>query len=183
MKSKQVRARLLVIDSDVLATATGNENPRSKICLETMMTVQQMRHRVLRTPTIATEWNNRLPKFAALWLKQMKSRGLLEDLAEEPDCGIAGALEKLGVAADILTIMLKDKHLLEAALIADRTVLSMDETAYYHFYDAAKSVSQIRPIMWANPERAADACVAWLMAGARPDIARRVGRRPRRGMA
>jgi len=182
MKRKEIRPRLLVIDSDVVATATGNENPRSIICLLTLNTVLQSGHQVLLTPAIATEWNNRFPKFAALWLKQLKSRRQLVERIDEPDCGIAGALQKLGVTAEILVIMLKDRHLLEAALIADQTVFSMDETAYYHFYDAARSISLIRPIMWANPERATDACVDWLTTGARPAKNRRIGIRPRRGM-
>lgn len=182
MKPKQTRPRLLVIDSDVVATATGNENPRSIICLQTLNMVQQMRHRVLLTPSIKTEWDNRLPRIAARWLTQMKSRRLIEWRDEEPDCGVAGALQRLDVTDDILTIMLKDKHLLEAALTADYTVLSMDETAYYHFYAATATIKQIRLVMWANPERTADETINWLANGARPEKVRRIGQRPRRGM-
>lgn len=181
MKAKQVRTRLLVVDSDVIAAATGNENPRSKICLLTLTTIQQMRHRVLLTPEINREWNNRFPRFAALWLKQMKSRGLLELWEEEPESGISGALQKLGVTSDILTIMLKDKHLLEAAKVGDQTILSMDETAYYHFFAASASISQLRRLMWVSPERISDTCVAWLQAGAKPETKRCIGIRPRRG--
>ena len=181
MKAKKVRPRVLVIDSDVVATATGNENPRSMSCLLTLNTVLQVGHKVLLTPAIATEWNNRFPKFAGRWLVQMKSRGSLVEVDDEPDTGIAGALRKLPVHPDILAIMLKDKHLLEAALLAHQTVLSMDETAYYHFYAAANAISQIRPVMWTNPERAVDDCVTWLISGARPETNRRIGIRPRRG--
>lgn len=181
MKAKKVHSRLLVIDSDVVATATGNENPRSIICLLTLNTVLVIGHKVLLTPAIATEWNNRFPKFAGRWLVQMKSRSLLVEVEDEPDKGVAGALRKLAAHPDVLAIMLKDKHLLEAALVAHQTVLSMDETAYYHFYDAVGTISQIRQVMWVNPERAADECVEWLIRGARPETNRRIGIRPRRG--
>lgn len=69
----------------------------------------------------------------------------------------------------------KDTHLLEAALQADRIVISRDETVRTLFRQCCPAVKEIRNVLWANPEIEAEEVVSWLEGGARMETARRLG--------
>lgn len=63
--------------------------------------------------------------------------------------------------------MVKDAHLIEAARAADRIVVSLDERARALFREAALAVSELRAVMWANPDNQEEGVVEWLDRGAR----------------
>lgn len=66
--------------------------------------------------------------------------------------------------------MLKDTHLLEAALATDRLIMSLDEVARDLFAAVARNgVSKITAIMWMNPGTNRANVFTWLAAGARED--------------
>lgn len=178
--SAPLPARRLVVDADIVAAATAHVNPRSVQCTTLLATILATRHVVTLPPFLREEWERRFPRASHIWLTAMYARRLVHEPELNPNRGVAGALARLPFHPDIVAIVVKDAHLLEAALATDRIVLSMDETAYYHFCDAAATLSQIRPVMWANPERAADDCITWLTTGAKPETKRRIGRRPRK---
>ncbi len=64
--------------------------------------------------------------------------------------------------------MLKDVHLLEAALAADCVVVSLDDTALRLFRQAAQEIRNLRKITWANPVTDPQAVEDWLKQGAKP---------------
>jgi hypothetical protein len=66
---------------------------------------------------------------------------------------------------------LKDVHLIEAALAADKIVVSLDDQARALF-----DVGELRTILWVNPVRHHPDCLAWLDEGAEPDERWRLGR-------
>lgn len=101
---------------------------------------------MVQTPRLEEEWDNHASDYSLDWLVQMESRRRVVHAAEEPETGIHGALRKLVVTPEVLTIMLKDCHLLEAALAADRVVAFKDEKAYAHFYRASASIKTKRQI-------------------------------------
>lgn len=74
--------------------------------------------------------------------------------------------------------MQKDRHLLEAALTADETILSLDETDRRRFAEACGDIRSIRNIVWANPDRDADNCLDWLQRGASPEARLRLNNYP-----
>ncbi len=175
------RARQLIIDADVLQSASEKvkaNDTKAAACRAALEAIRQVRHYVVQTPRLGEEWGNHASEYSLRWLVEMESRRRVVDMAIEPQTGLEGALRRLPVAPEVLAIMLKDCHLLEAALAADHTVISKDEKAYAHFYRAAASITQIRPVMWASPMRKADECTRWLLAGAKPETKRRIGRRP-----
>jgi ABC-type iron transport system FetAB ATPase subunit len=71
--------------------------------------------------------------------------------------------------------MLKDVHLLEAALATDEIVVALDETVRGLFIEAVISVGEIRNVVWVNPDRADEEPLIWLEGGAKPDKKRRLG--------
>ncbi len=64
-----------------------------------------------------------------------------------------------------LEAMLKDFHLLEAALATDQIVISLDETSRYLFAAACQQIGEIREIMWVHPDEAE--ILDWLNDGAK----------------
>ena len=65
--------------------------------------------------------------------------------------------------------MLKDFHLIEAAMTTDRTVIALDEIVRALFCGASLTVGELRTIIWANPDNFQDDVTAWLEAGAEPE--------------
>lgn len=60
--------------------------------------------------------------------------------------------------------LLKDVHLIEAALAADKIVVSLDDEARALF-----DVGELGTVLWINPVRYYPDCLTWLAEGAEPD--------------
>ena len=75
----------------------------------------------------------------------------------------------------IVRAMLKDLHLIEAALVSDQTVLSLDETVRRHFSNTAILVDDLKVVIWVNPVLKRERAIAWLKDGAKPDASRLLG--------
>ena len=71
--------------------------------------------------------------------------------------------------------LLKDFHLIAAAIASDRTVVSLDEIVRRLFKAAAESVEAIRKVVWVNPVKPAEDAVQWLRSGAKAEAARMLG--------
>lgn len=168
----------VIIDADIMHSASGNENDLSIRCREVLDTVLEAGHWLVRTPKIKEEWDNgHLSRYSTNWLRLMQSRRKLLD-SDEQSSGLAGAIGNLPALPAEQSIMLKDHHLLEAALNSEKRVISKDEAAYFHFYHASATITQLRKVMWASPMRPKDECAEWLAGGAKPETKRRIGRRP-----
>jgi hypothetical protein len=72
--------------------------------------------------------------------------------------------------------MLKDLHLVEAALHAGAPVASLDEvTARGPFRSACRSVGRLRQVVWVNPTVEAERPLEWLHEGALDEDCRCLG--------
>ena len=71
--------------------------------------------------------------------------------------------------------MLKDIHLVEAALQADKIVISMDDTVRHCLHDIAFSIGVLKHIIWVNPYTGEDNAIGWLQDGAKPEKERLLG--------
>ena len=67
--------------------------------------------------------------------------------------------------------MLKDFHLLEAALATDNRIISNDDRARNSF----RRIPDVRLVLWVNPSRPEEKAVEWLTKGARLEAYRRLG--------
>ena len=179
-KQSTIAPRHLVVDADVLASASEKEteNQVPAQCREVLEAIRAVPHYVVHTPALEQEWDDHASTYSLTWLVQMEARRRVKPLGEEPQSGLLGALGKLSFTPEVRKIVEKDCHLVEAALATDCCILSKDERAYLHYYFAAEHLSQLRRVMWASPVRPADDCANWVAAGAKPDAKRRIGRRP-----
>ena len=79
-----------------------------------------------------------------------------------------------------LKAMRKDYHLLEAAIVTDQNVISLDEIVRGLFDRAAVSVVALKNIVWVNPDRDAEEPIGWLNKNAKPERKRMLGFRAKR---
>jgi hypothetical protein len=67
--------------------------------------------------------------------------------------------------------MMKDVHLLEAALATDKRIVSRDDTARNSF----RGIRDVRLVVWVNPYRPEERAVEWLSRVARMESYRQLG--------
>lgn len=121
------------------------------------------------TADIAAEWNEHQSSFARRWRVSMTASRRVRRLSLEHNDDLR---RKIGSTADNASqreAMLKDCHLLEAALATDNTIVSLDEAARELFSAAAQTVGELRGVVWANPDRVEEGVESWLASGARPE--------------
>jgi hypothetical protein len=139
-------------------------------------------HRLVLTDAIKAEWGRHASRFAQRWLVRMAQKGKVEEMDVAPDDALRDALGDFATTVSERGIeieayrreMLKDCHLLEAALAADQAVVSLDRDDRRRFALACATVTQIANVVWVNPERPEDRCADWLKQGASPDEALRL---------
>lgn len=174
---RKTDSKQLVIDADV-ARASGSKeakNPRAKQCRDFLQTVLSVCHRVVMTRTISDEWKNHQSRFARRWLVSMKARRKIVKIDPSKDTTLREIIKNTTHDENKIDVLLKDIHLLEAAMKTDNIIISLDETVRKLLANVAKSVGEIRDIIWVNPERTEEEIpIKWLEDGAPPESYRKL---------
>ncbi len=172
-------SRRLVIDASVARSSGGEDAvfPTSKNCRDFLKAVLDICHHAVLTPEIRKEWHKHKSNFARRWLVSMfaRKKAALIDSAE--DQVLRGKIYQASQSEKAGAAMLKDIHLLEAALVTDEIVVALDETVRALFIEAAISVGEIRKVVWINPDQPDEEALLWLKGGAKPDRKRCLGAR------
>ncbi len=71
--------------------------------------------------------------------------------------------------------MMKDVHLIEAALATGMRVVALDEIVRACFRATSASVPRLRSVCWMNPDIPEEDPLGWLQAGAPADDFRMIG--------
>jgi hypothetical protein len=171
------RSRRLVIDASVARAAGGPEAafPTSIHCRDFLDTVRATAHRVVMTRDIFAEWKNHRSRLAHVWQRSMVAKRRIIFLEVAPNTKLRHKVGTLPISKRGCEAMLKDIHLIEAALVTDRTAISLDEAVRKLFSTAAISVRELRPVVWVNPANPSEEAVTWLNDGARPQKQRKLG--------
>lgn len=169
-------SKRIIVDASVARSAGSGEqaNRFSGPCREALNAIQR-HHRVVFSPECFQEWNRHEREFARRWRRRMVARKKVVFLGETLDEGFRESLAGSVELESEKRAVLKDAHLLEAALQADRIVISRDETVRTLFRQCCPAVQEIRSVLWANPENETEEVVPWLEGGARMETARRLG--------
>jgi hypothetical protein len=154
-----------VIDADVLRASGLSDHPRSRACRDFLLEVLHVCHRAAVTPVLTREWQGHASDFGIHWQAAMQSRGKITRLGGAPKPELRRTVEDLLPAA-VRQIALKDIHLVECALDADRRVVSLDEHARMAFRPLTERCPSLKQVVWVNPERAGREAVLWLREGA-----------------
>lgn len=151
-----VPSRRLVVDASIGAAAGLTDFPTSLRSREFLMEVLKISHRIVMTRDLAREWDNHQTRFSARWRAEMRSRRKIVDVE-----GIENAEFRSQIRTS--AAVLKDLHLIEAALATDRIVVSLDERARREL-----AVDASKDIVWVNAVLEGGHAVYWLRNGA-PD--------------
>ncbi len=169
-------SKRLVIDASVGRAAGGAQTtaPEARACGDFLQNVLDICHRLVMTTAIQQEWQEHASKsrFTRSWLVEMVQRNkvALVDLSE--DTTLRDTLRKCARDEGAAHAMIKDSHLIEAALATDQTVVSLDERARNHFATVSSSIEQVQQIVWVNPTIESENAVSWLQGGALPEAER-----------
>ena len=168
-------AKTLIVDACVAGDA-GSKEPPPEVCIRARAFLEGMRefgHHLGLTPVLQKEWRDHAGRFAQRWLLTMTvKRRIVNVPTDYPTASRSRALQTTTTQKQN-DAMKKDWHLVEAALRADRTVASSDETVRRLFVRAAEVVTQLRPIVWVNP--ALRDLTAWLQADAPAEVEKQLG--------
>jgi hypothetical protein len=169
-------SKRLVIDASVAKSAGGlGASHRVSIsCRDFLMAVLEICHHVVMTPQLATEWRKHASRYSRRWRAAMVARKKVDKPVVSSNTGL------LNKTCDALAqtqrpIVTKDWLLVEAALAADRIIVSSDAEARGCLEQAATAVGEIRDIVWVDPTEEVDSRL-WLQNGAQAEDCRKIGR-------
>ena len=162
---KEKDSKRLVIDTDVLRRSGGQKAtyPAAKSCRDFLNTVTVLSYHVVITPEISKEWNRRASPFARRWWVSMERRNRMCDIDPPQDDKMCGKILRTARSNRQKEKMEKDFRLLNAALATDQTIISCEKEIRKLYARAAQQVSEIRDIIWVNPERTVEEQpIVWL---------------------
>ncbi|MGH9838792.1 MAG: hypothetical protein ACREEM_08410 [Blastocatellia bacterium] len=164
-------SRRLVIDASVARASGGPDavSPTSKHCSDFLQTALVVCHQIVLTTEILEEWHRHESKFASRWLASMFARKNAKLIGSAEDRVLRRKISRSTQSEKARAAMLKDVHLLEAALAADEIVVALDEIVRELFAKASTSVGEIKAIVWVNPDKADEESLRWLENGAKAD--------------
>ena len=134
--------KCIVIDTDIARAASPRDtiDPRPKDCQRLLEVVRDTKHRVVTTKAIRSEWTKHQSQFTQIWFASMIARKQVCWINAPADDQLRGNIEKYALSEKKRSAMLKDTHLIEAALQADKIVISMDETIRDAFGEVTQKV-------------------------------------------
>lgn len=168
--------RRLIIDASIARASSGEHavHPTSMRCRDCLMEISNHGHRMVMTPELRAEWDRHQSNFALQWRTSMQRRGRVVSVEATLEEGLRGRIEATAETEQQCEAIVKDLHLVAAARLPDRTILSLDEIMRRLLHRASRQVRELRPIVWANPDREEEMVPAWIRAGARSEPQRRL---------
>ena len=169
--------RCLVIDTDIARSAGGldAQEGRSKSCRDFLTAVLETQHKVVTTEALRAEWHKHQSRFTKTWLVSMVARKKVCWIEAPSDEELRAKMVHAAKNEKKRDAMLKDIHLIEAALQADKIVISMDEVVRHCFRELAQAVGSLKPIVWVNPCKNDETPLSWLQNGAASEKERQLG--------
>ena len=167
----------LVIDTDVVQSS-GDEkatDPRAVNCRDFLKGVRSHNYRVVMTREINAEWKRHRSGFAHEWKVSMYARKRIVDINPDENDTFRDRITTTTNDSDEIDILRKDLHLIQAAFVTDRRIISLDETVRILFAKVSQQVGEIRNIIWVNPDRKEEEQpITWLKNGAPPEAHRQL---------
>ncbi len=176
MRSKDMKQ--IVVNASVAKAAGGKDATASVSinCTEFLETFRDNTpNHLVMTLELSEEWDEHQSNFAAAWLANMIATRRFHYIVSLQNGTLYDEIIIIANQEKDVTAMLKDLHLLQAALETDKTVISLDETVRTLFAQASEKVGEIRKIIWVNPEKTEEEQpITWLKNGAPPETHRQL---------
>src|ERR1700742_1873333 len=149
----KIPKRLVIVSS--VARSSGDENalfPTSKRCRDFLLATRDICRQAVMTAAMVEEWNQHQSRFARAWRVSMVARRKLHIIDVPSDDQLRENTSRAAARTRNREAMLKDTHLLEAAIATDQIVVSLDETVRTLFVEVANKIGEIKRVCWANPD-------------------------------
>lgn len=159
-------AHKLVIDISVARAAGGEHavHPLAKSCRDFLEVVRKKHYLVVMSPEIRAEWVKYRVPIAITWLTAMQQKGKVHFVTPPDFEELRLKIEGCARGKAQLRHMIEDIHLIKAALVTDRTVISGDREVQHLFARATPDVKELRNIVWVDANEAG--LLAWVQGGA-----------------
>lgn len=168
------RPRQLVIDADIVHSASEATYPISSTCRKFLDIVLEVGHHLVMTKAIREEWHRHISKYARTWRRRMWARKRVVRIVGERDETLRVRIAS-SVPQEQQAMIAKDVHLVEAARATDRLITSRDERVRRALGAAANKVEELKKITWVNPTREDEKPIDWLRDGAKTEKHRLLG--------
>ena len=162
MSAKNVSSFVIVVDASIAHAAGSFESkhPTGIRCRECLAAVRGTGHRLAWNAPIKSEWTSHESAFASSWRAEMFRRGKVTVV---PDDSIGEVRAAVATApTERHSALLKDAHIVEAALNSDHRVLSCDSKACGHWRTVCEAYAPIGIINWVDPTNDHQGANAWL---------------------
>lgn len=171
-----VQSRVLVIDASI-ARAAGDVSlhPTSRRCREFLTAVREHGHSLVMTNPIRDEWDRHQSRFARLWRTSMFARKQIRIVEVPSHLSLESRVARVVTDSVLVAIVDKDRRLIEAALVTEKRITSLDDRVRKHLEDHIDRLPEVRPICWVNPDRDEETALDWLATGAPAERRRLLG--------
>jgi hypothetical protein len=178
MSKKRAKTYCIVLDASIAHSAGTLEtsSPTGMRCRDCLIAVRSVCHRMAWSEAIKAEWDRHQSTFAGQWLVTMMNLKKLRPVKDERLEELRAAIEEHSEDKNVARIMLKDAHLIEAALATDARIASWEDTVRGHYRRLAASHEPLRRIIWVNPASEEEQVIEWLEEGAPAQRSRRLKR-------
>ncbi|AIU77430.1 MULTISPECIES: hypothetical protein [Bacillus] len=151
-----------IIDACVITSASP-KTPVSKRVATFLEMFLETKNKIGMTKTLKEEWLRHPSPYTAKVYGLLKNQRRIikisdHETVEDLRIKIQNIKDKQRVEA-----ILKDIHLLEAAIVTDKFIISLDNKArnnFNHFYDC---ISDIPDVCWVNPSVETEFALEWLL--------------------
>jgi hypothetical protein len=163
----KVRSRLLVIDASIaMAAGEVSMHPTSRDCREFLQTVLKVCHCMVMTDPIREEWKRHQTRFARRWQTSMMARRKVEFVEVAAHLSLERRITRAESDEAIAAVMEKDRRLVEAALVTEQRVISLDDRMREHLHNHVSKLPEVQSICRVNPNKGEERAIAWLESGA-----------------
>lgn len=159
----------MVIDADVLRSAGDDAatDPTSIQCRNLLTAILKICHRAAVDPRLIAEWDKHQSRFSSKWrVRMVEQDKVIMIEAHEQTALRTQCLNTHGQSEKKQNAILKDFHLVEIAVAADRIILSRDATMRDLLSAACERDDKMAEIMWVVPVD--EDVIPWLEGGAMP---------------
>lgn len=147
-------AKFVVIDTSVARACGGLDavHPTSKNCRDFLLAFRAGGNTLAFSEDLRCEWREHKSTFARTWLVSMNARRNVEKLSLAPHVHLRNRILLDTPEPAAKREVLKDFHLIEAALETDRVVVSLEKVSLAFFHRAARNrAAELRQVMWRDP--------------------------------
>ena len=163
----------VVVDADVLRAAGSTEHPTSRLARQALEAIRSGNHRLVLCRPLQQEYQRHASLFAERWRANMVARKQLQRWDHVED----SALRKLLVdalpddAPGQHKAVLKDVHLLEAAVATGQRIVSKDAKAKALFQKACPNLKKHGRLLWGDLTEQPEGTIEWIKQGCKDDPA------------